>query len=164
MILLITASVNGPECARALLAASHTRTEVAPDTRAALNLLRENEYSAVVIDESISDAPAAQMEVLLKHLGTAVPVFVNLAISRKERIARDVATALRRVEQERVLARRAVEWELRSQLKADLTGIILFAQQAIATGELQTTAEAKIKTVCELAERMRLRLSSAASE
>jgi len=161
MILLITASANGPECARALLAAAHAKTEVAPDIRTALNRLRENEYTAVVIDESMADASASQLEVVFKHLGTAVPVFVNLGISRKDRVVRDVVTALRRVEQEKSFARRSVEWELRSQLKGDLTGILLSAQQALNVPTLPSAAETKLKSVCELADRMRTRLSTA---
>ena len=161
MILLITASANGPECARALLAAAHAKTEVAPDIRTALNRLRENEYTAVVIDESMADASASQLEVVFKHLGTAVPVFVNLGISRKDRVVRDVVTALHRVEQEKSFARRSVEWELRSQLKGDLTGILLSAQQALNVPTLPSAAETKLKSVCELADRMRTRLSTA---
>jgi hypothetical protein len=161
MILLITASANGPECARSLLATAHAKTEVAPDIRTALNRLRENEYTAVVIDESMADASASQLEVVFKHLGTAVPVFVNLGISRKDRVVRDVVTALRRVEQEKSFARRSVEWELRSQLKGDLTGILLSAQQALDVPTLPSAAETKLKSVCELADRMRIRLSTA---
>jgi len=161
MILLITSSANGPDCARALLSASRLKTEVAPDLHAALNRLREDEYTAVVVDDNVASASASQLEVLFKHLGTAVPVFVNLAISRKDRVVRDVLTALHRVEQEKTLARRSVEWELRSQLKGDLTGILLAAQQALDVPTLPGPAVSKLKNVCELANRMRTRLSSA---
>lgn len=164
MILLVTASVNGPDCARMLFSAAHVRAEVAPDVRTAITHLRETEYLAVVIDESMTEASVAQIDVLLKHLGTAVPVFVNMAISGKDRVARDVTTALRRVAQEKDLARRSVEWELRSELKADLTGILLSAQQALAVATLPSAAEAKMKTICELADRMRLRLSAAGAD
>lgn len=161
MILLITASANGPGCARALLAAAHTKTEVAPDVHTALNRLRENEYTAVVIDDSMADASSSELEVVFKHLGTAVPVFVNLGISRKDRVVREVVAALRRVEQEKSFARRSVEWELRSQLKCDLTGILLSAQQALDVPTLPSAAETRLKSVCELADRMRTRLSTA---
>jgi len=161
MILLITSSANGPDCARALLAASQVKAEVAPDLRTALNRFRENEYAAVVIDDNAANASAAQLDVLLKHLGTAVPVFVNLGISRTDRVVRDVLTAMHRVEQEKALARRSVEWELRSQLKGDLTGILLAAQQALDVPTLPSPAATKIKSVCELADRMRTRLSTA---
>lgn len=161
MILLITASVNGSECARALNSAANGKTEVVSDVRTAINHLRETEYSTVVIDESMTETPANQVDVLLKHLGTAVPVFVNMAISRKERVVRDVVTALRRVEQEKALAKRSVESELRNELKSDLTGILLSAQQAMSVALLPTAAEAKMKMVCELADRMKMRLSAA---
>ncbi len=161
MILLITNSVNGPECARALSSASQAKAELASDLHAALNRLRENEYSAVVVDDGIANASPTQLDVLFKHLGTAVPVFVNLGISRKERVVRDVVAAMKRLEQEKSLARRSVEWELRSQLKSDLTGILLSAQQALDMPTLPGAAVNKIKNVCELADRMRTRLSTA---
>lgn len=160
MILLITNSAIGPECARSLSSAAHAKTELAADVQAALNHLRENEYSAIVIDDAVNVSPS-QLDVLFKHLGAAVPVFVNLAISRKDRVVRDVMTALKRLEQEKELARRAVEWELRSQLRGDLTGILLSAQQALDLPALPGAAAIKLKNVCELADRMRMRLSTA---
>jgi DNA-binding NtrC family response regulator len=163
MILLVTASSNGTECAKALLAAVHEKTQVASDIRAALTCLRENEYQAVVMDESMTETSASQIDVVMKHLGTAIPVFVNLGVSRKDRVVRDVVTALRRVEAEKTFARKSVEWDLRSQLKADLTGIMLSAEQALAS-TLPSAAEAKLKTVCELAERMKARLSTAGGD
>jgi hypothetical protein len=160
MILLITASLHGHDCAVALLAASRTKLQLAPDLRTALHHLRQSEYSAVVIDESLGEAGTAQLDVVIKHLGTAVPVFVNLAVSRTQRVVRDVVAALHRVEQERSIARRAVEWELRGQLKCDLTGILLSAQQALAVPELPGAAQMKLRSVCEMADRMRVRLAA----
>ena len=160
MILLITNSANGPECARAIGSASHAKAEMVSDLQAATNRLREAEFSAVVIDDGISNLASSQLDVLFKHLGTAVPVFVNLAISRKDRVVRDVVTAMKRLEQEKDLARRSVEWELRSQLKSDLTGILLSAQQALDLPTLPGPAATKLKNVCELADRMRMRLST----
>src|SRR3954468_4656010 len=140
MILLITASANGPQCARELRTASHTKAELAPDIRTALALLREKEYVAVVLDDSLSNTSEAQIEVVLKHLGTAVPVFVNLGVSCCERVVREVLLALRRVDQEKAIARQSVQSELRSQLKGDLTGILLSAQQALDVPTLPGTA------------------------
>ena len=160
MILLVTTSANGPECARALLGASRVKTEVAPDVQTAVNRLRECEYTAVVIDDNVANASPSQLDILFKHLGTAVPVFVNLGISRKERVARDVVAAVRRLEQEKQVARRSVEWELRSELRGDVGGILLSAQQALELPALPCAAVAKLKNVCELADRIRTRLSA----
>jgi hypothetical protein len=98
---------------------------------------------------------------LVKHVGRAVPVFVNLAVSRMERVVRDVQAALRRAEQERAMARNAVESDLRSQLKGELTGILLWTQQALETPALPSSAESKLKSVYEAADKIRARLGVA---
>lgn len=158
MILLITTSSQRQECAKALLAATHTRVELAPDIRTAMTRLREQEFSAVVVDESLLEPSAKALDVLVKHMGRAVPVFVNLAVSRMERVIRDVQAALRRADQERSMARLAVESDLRSQLRGEITGILLWTQQALETPALPAAAEAKLKSVYEVADRMRTRL------
>jgi hypothetical protein len=161
MILLITNSSNGQECAKALLAATRIKTEVAADIRTALGRLRDQEFSAVVIDESLLDPGSKSLDMLVKHAGRAVPVFVNLAVSRMERVVRDVQAALRRVEQERSIARQAAESELRSELKGELTGILLWTQQALEDPGLSSSAESKLKCVFEAADKMRSRLGAA---
>ncbi len=158
MILLITNSSLGQECAAALLAATRLPTELARDIRAALIRLREKEFTAVVLDESLLEPSAKTIDLLVKHLGRAVPVFVNLAVSRMERVIRDVQAALRRADQERSLARTAVEADLRSQIKGELTGILLWTQQALETPALPSAAEAKLKSVYEVADKIRARL------
>jgi hypothetical protein len=88
-------------------------------------------------------------------------VFVNLAVSRMERVVRDVQAALRRAEQERSLARTTVESELRSQLRGELTGILLWTQQALEMPALPAAAHSKLMSVYEMADKMRERLGVA---
>ena len=158
MILLITNSSHGQECVKALQAATRIKTEFASDIRTALTRLSDQEFTAVVIDESLLEPSAKSLDMLVKHLGRAIPIFVNLAVSRMERVVRDVQAALRRAEQERSMARHAVESELRSQLKGELTGILLWTQQALETPALPSVAESKLKSVYEAADKMRARL------
>jgi DNA-binding NtrC family response regulator len=161
MILLITTSAFGQECVTALLAATRIKTELARDVRTALVRLREQEFTAVIIDESLLEPSAKTIDMLVKHLGRAAPIFVNLAVSRMERVVRDVQAALRRAEQERSLARSAAESELRSQLKGELTGILIWTQQALETPALPSAAESKLKSVYEMADKIRTRLGVA---
>ncbi|MBZ5629439.1 MAG: hypothetical protein LAO06_11310 [Acidobacteriia bacterium] len=161
MILLITTSAHGQECTVALLAATRIKTELARDIRTALVRLREQEFAAVVIDESLLEPSAKTIDMLVKHLGRAAPIFVNLAVSRMERVVRDVQAALRRAEQERSLARHAAEADLRSQLRGELTGILIGTQQALETPALPSAAEAKLKSVYEMADKIRSRLGVA---
>lgn len=162
MILLITHPAHGQECAAALMAATRIKTEIVREVRTALLRLREQEFQAVVIDESLLEPSAKTIDMVVKHSGRAVPIFLNLAVSRTERVARDVQAALRRAEQERELARRAAEFDLRGQLRDELTGILLWTQQALETPALPSAAEAKLKTVCEMADKIRERLGVAA--
>jgi hypothetical protein len=160
MNLLITSSAHGQDCATALLAATKIKTAVVPDVRTALARLREEEFSAVVVDESLFDASAKQMDVLLKHLGTAVPVFVNLATSRADRVVRDAQAALQRLECERAQARKAAAQELRGRFKDELTGILLWSEESLSMPAMPAPAQARIKLLRELAERMRAGLGA----
>jgi len=162
MILLITNSTHGQECATTLLAATRIKTEIAREVRTALARLREQEFDAVVIDESLLDPTAKTVDMLVKYSGRAVPIYLNLAVSRKERVARDVQAALRRAEQERQLVRHAAEFDLRGELKDELTGILLSIQQALETPALPAAAEVKLQTVGQMADKIRERLGVAA--
>lgn len=161
MILLITNSTHGQECAAALLAATRIKTLLAPDIRTALANLRDHEFSAAVIDESLLEPSAKSIDMLVKHLGRAVPVFVNLAVSRMERVIRDIQAALLRAEKERSVARQAVEFDLRGELRGELTGILLWTQQALELPALPAAAESKLKSVYETADKIRERLGVA---
>lgn len=161
MILLITKSSHDQECAAALLAATRINIVLAPDIRTALARLRDEEFSAVVVDESLLEPSAKSIDLLVKRLGRAVGVFVNLAVSRMERVVRDVQAALHRAEQERAVARQAVEFDLRGQLRSELTGILLWTQQALELPALPAAAESKLKSVYETADKIRERLGVA---
>ena len=162
MILLITKSSHGQESAEALLAATRIKTELAPDIRTALARLRDQEFQAVIIDESLLEPSVKTVDTVVKYSGRAVPIYLNLAVSRLERVTRDVQAALRRAEQERQLARHAVEFDLRGQLRDELTGILLSTQHALETPALPSAAEARLKTVCDIADRIIERLGVAA--
>ncbi|HVZ62039.1 MAG TPA: hypothetical protein VG892_14740 [Terriglobales bacterium] len=160
MILLITASEQGPGIARAIQAAGGTKTEVATDIRSAFEQLRKREFTAVIIDESLMELADGKLEVLLKRVEPAMPVFANLAISRPDRVVRDALNALRRAGQERSAAHNVVQAELRGQLRSELTAILLTAEQLLAA-KLPEPVEGKVKSVLEVAQRMRTRLGAA---
>jgi hypothetical protein len=160
MILLITASEQVAEVASAIQRANGEKTEVAGDMRTALDQLRKHEFSAVVIDESLMELGDGKLELLLKRVEPAMPIFVNLGISRTERVIRDVLTALRRASQERTAALTVVQAELRGQLRSELTAILLTTEQLLAA-RLPEPVEGKVRSMLEVAQRMRTRLGAA---
>ena len=71
------------------------------------------------------------LESLLNNIGLAVPVYVNLAVSNAERVARELRLALRRNRESRMIAVRAAESQLRSEIRDAVTGILLSTQLAM---------------------------------
>src|ERR1700691_6663516 len=96
MILLITPSARGPECAATLKESTGNETHWAENLQLALAHLREQTYSAVVIDQFLLETEPAESDQLLEHIDTAFPVYLNFAVSGMERLGRGVRSALHR--------------------------------------------------------------------
>ncbi len=157
MILLLTPSLCGHECAAALEAVAKEKVQLTPTLKAGLAHLRQGEFSIVVVDECLLDLDPDAGDLLARRMGTAYPVYVNLGISGSERVVKQIRAALRRREEERSLAFRAAEARLRSELRGDLTALLLSSDMVLAS-TLPADAQVKIKSMRELATRMRSRL------
>jgi hypothetical protein len=160
MILLVTSSHRRVECGIALEQAIGEAVEVCETVRKAASMLRNNEYSAVVLDDPMVEAEGEALESLLNNVGVAVPVYVNLAISNAERIARELRLALRRNRESRLIATRAAESLLRSEIRDAVTGILLSAELAMRIPEVPPDALEKLSSVCQLASSVRARLEN----
>ena len=77
---------------------------------------------------------------VLQHVGTAIPVYVNFAICGMERVVRELRAALHRRKREVLLARQGAEQGLRNELKDTITAILLSCELALQTPNLQATA------------------------
>ena len=73
MILLITPSAKVRECAKALEEATSEAMQVAPTLRQAATHLRSEEYSVVVLDQFLVEAEPEESDLVLQHIGPAVP-------------------------------------------------------------------------------------------
>jgi DNA-binding NtrC family response regulator len=155
MILLITPSARGQECAQALLAATTLPTQAASTLQAAIAKLREQEYSAVVIDQCLMEAEPDDGEVMLQHLGSSFPVYVNCAISGIERVVREVRSALSRRIREEEIARASATRVIWSELKESVTAILLSCDLVLASKDVSAPMAGKIQVIHDLATRMR---------
>lgn len=158
MILLITSSPRAQECAAVMQDATGESTGCAESMRAASKLLRSAEYSALVIDQYLVECDPTGTEVLLQHAGAAIPVYVNLAISGSERVARELKHAMRRNQKEREAAHRQAELAIRNELKDSVTALLLSCELALAVPQVPPAAQAKMRSACELAKSIRSRL------
>ena len=109
MIPFITPAARGQECATAIDLATAQPVLVSANLHDAATHLRANEYSAVIIDQCLAESDPDQAEQVLRHIKSAILVFVNCAISSSERIVRELRAALVRRRKEGVSARKAAE-------------------------------------------------------
>jgi hypothetical protein len=158
MILLITSSARGLECANTLKDATGRETQWAETLQQAIARLREQSYSAVVIDQFLMESEPAESDQLLEHLGTAFPVYLSFAVSGMERLVREVRSALHRRQREEIQARRSVEEQIRGEMFESLTAMLLSCDLAMAIPGVPAPAAEKIRVIDHLARDMRQRL------
>lgn len=153
MILLLTASERSQECATALQVATGQPTHCVGALFDAIGRLRSSEYQAAVLDQCVLDADLEQADLLIRHLGTATPVYVNGALAGIERIVDDVRTALSRRQIEICNARNYAESALRSELRAPLTALLLNCDLLLEM-TLDRGARSKIEVIQEMGRHM----------
>jgi hypothetical protein len=143
-----------------LKADTGNETHWAESLQQAMVQLREQSYTAVVIDQFLLENEPSESDLVLDHLGTAFPVYLNFAVSGMERLLREVRSALHRRKREETQARRSVEEQFRSEMCESLTVMLLSCELAMSVPNVPTPAAEKIRTIDNLAREMRLRLGA----
>ncbi len=158
MILVTTSLSAAGKCASALEEATGEATVVAATLSDALAKLQAQEFSAVVFDQLLLDAEPDETEVVLKHLGGAVPVYVNFAVASQDRLTRELRAALSRRTRELMVAKREAEQALRHELNEKVTALMLSCEMALQVPGLPELAETKMRAVDALAKEVRKKL------
>jgi hypothetical protein len=158
MILLVTTSSRAKEYVAAMERGTGHHAHLAGTVTQALGKMQVADYELLVIDQSLLEADSRALDTLLNRCGTAMPVYVNLALHSSERIARETQVALRRNQEEKLVAERAAGKLLRNELRGEVTGILLNSELALRHSGLAPEIAEKILSVRELAEKMRSRL------
>jgi hypothetical protein len=158
MLLVITPSAKALGSVQAIQQVTSEETHVVATSSQALAQLRAREYVAVLIDQAFMETEPVESDMVLEHIGTAVPVHVNFAINGMDRVARELRAALRRHEKQVLLVRQEVKQTLRNELKSTITALLLSCEMALQVPDLQSGAESRMRTVHELAQQMRLKL------
>ena len=160
MILLVSPIDRANECARALHENTGEEVVVAEDLRRAAALLRSNSYLAVVLDQHLLETEPDEIDTAMQHLGTAIPVQVNLAISGLDRLVREARAAVERRKREEAAARRAAVGALHSELNGPLTALLLECELALKVPGLPATAAEKLHSAHELVNQIRVQLET----
>jgi DNA-binding NtrC family response regulator len=160
MILLITPSARIKECAQSLESATSLAVHTAISLQEAGSRLREQEYAAVIVDQFLLEADPDESEQILQHIETAVPVYLNFAITGIPRVVRETRTALARRHREEKVARQSAERAVWNELKEDVTAMLLACDLALAVPNVPTPAVEKLRSVHDLAFHIRERLAA----
>jgi hypothetical protein len=161
MILLITSAAKAQECARDLQEAIHEPVTVCAALQEAVLQLREKEFSVVVFDLLLLNGQPDEGETVLKHLGSAVPVYLNFAITGIPRVVRELQWALQRRKREVLAAKTEAEQALRHELRDTVTALLLSCEMALQVPELPSTAQTKMQAVEALAKEVSAKLGRA---
>jgi hypothetical protein len=158
MLLVITPSAKAQGCAQAIQQITSKETHVASTLSQAMAQLRAQEYVAVLIDQAFLETEPVESDMVLEHIGTAIPVHVNFAISGMDRVVRELRAALQRHKKEVLLVRQEVQQALRNELKDTVTALLLSCEMALQVPNLPGAAEIKMRSARELAQEVRVKL------
>jgi hypothetical protein len=162
MILLISSIAKAHDCIRAIQDATNESVKVCASPPEAVADLQAQQFSAVIFDQVLLDSDPDEGRAVLKHLGTAAPVYVNFAISATGRIVRELRAALQRRKRELEAARQDAERILRNELNNSVTALLLSCEMALQVPGLPALAESKIQNVEALVKKMSATLAAIA--
>jgi len=158
MLLVITPSAKALGSVQAIQQITLEETHVAATSSQALARLRAQEYVAVLIDQACMETEPVESDMVLEHIGTAVPAHVNFAINGMDRVAHELRANLLRNERQILLVRQEVQQALRNELKGTITALLLSCEMALQVPDLQSEAKNRMRSVHELAREIRLKL------
>lgn len=161
MILLISSLDKAKACIETVEQASQESVELCSGVQEAINKLEAQEFSAVIFDQLVLDAELDQGEAILKHIGSAVPVYVNFAVAGVGRVTRELRSALQRRRREFLAANRDAAQALRRELNENITALLLSCEMALRVPDLPEQAESKMHDVQELARELSAKLATA---
>ena len=161
-ILLVTGVEGARNCADVIQKQLDMNVEVADGRKAALGLLRQREFAAVVVDETVAGCDPAAAEAIWERAGLAIPLQINFAVSGAARLIREIRAALHRREREQMLARKAAAAAVELELKTTVAGLLLQSQLALSSSEPASPVAEKLRMVASLAGDLRRQLSAAA--
>ena len=157
-VLMVTTVANAEECVRVVQESVGVDVELAASRKAGLSALRREEFSVVMVEESLAETDPQWAEEMRAAGGLAMLLHVNIAITGCTRLGREVRAALLRRNGERAAARRVAKRELENELKSSVTGLLLESELALREPSVSATLEPKLRRMVELAGAIRERL------
>jgi hypothetical protein len=157
MILLISPYANASACATHIERVVHDTVTIVNSMPAALATLRKSEFAAVVADDNLLESSPGSFDALLQRMAAAIPVILDVACLRPEKIAKHVLAAIQRRAMEAKIARQQATEELRGELKSDVTGLLLSSEILLKSGNMSPEISGSLRSLLEISRRMKAR-------
>jgi hypothetical protein len=158
-ILMVTGIEGARNCADVVSAQLCMDVKVASGRKDALAALRQHEFLAVVVDETLAECDPAAAEKICEHAGMAIPLQINFALSGAARLIREIRAALHRREREETVARKAAAAAIEAELKTTVAGLLLHSQLALNGSDVPAAIAERLRMVADLAGSLRQQLS-----
>jgi hypothetical protein len=163
MILVVTPHLAADQCEE-IHRATNEKVILTESLREAVALLRIETYLAVVLDQYVVETEPQELETVMRQLGTAIPLQVNLAVSGLSRLIREVRLAVQRRHHEAAAARRAALHMLQCELNGTVTALLLCCELALSHPGLSLVAVENIESAHNLVKKLRGQMESALAE
>lgn len=158
-ILMVTGIEGARNCGDSVSRQTGMEVEVAEGRKAALAALRERDFIAVVVDETIAECDPAAADAIWERSGIAIPLQINFALSGASRLVREIKAALHRREREQLVARRAAAAAVEAELKSTVAGLLLHSQLALTSSEASQPVTEKLRVIATLVADLRRQLN-----
>lgn len=130
-ILLLAAEPIAEQVGAGLRQAIPADVRVVSDRNSCLTVLRHEEFTLLLLEESLEEAEPESTRQLYDAAGTALVLTLNFGIANQARVTRQVSTALARRAREEGRVRDAAVTTLYRELNASVTGLLLESQLAL---------------------------------
>ncbi len=142
---------------KAVVEATGHRAQPVHSVRSAIEQLKKHLFVLVIIDDGLPELDDNNAKLLLTQAGSAIPVFVNFALSRPERVSSQAQLAIRQVQFEEEAVQRIARRQVEAPIRSALTTVILASERmsGLQTGPIP---EGQLKKVIDAAMRIRTKL------
>ena len=150
MILLVTPSERAAQLAAALHEATGEKISAVQSPAQATSILRAQSCRAVVIDQYLLETEPDEAAMAMAHIGTAIMVPVNLALSGLQRLVGEVRASLKRRDREEAAARDAAITKLHCELNDTVTALQLSIQLALRATAISDETSEQLRALRDL--------------
>ena len=157
VVLMVTSKDGADRFGAALSKGAGVVVEVVRSKRAALALLRRQQFAAIVVDTGLREAEKTSTDMLWQNTSGALPLEVDLGAFGLTSLTRLLRSVLDGREKSEEKLRESVKQTMSDDLRSTLTGLLLQSDMALRDKALTPAIEYRVRELRALADDLRSR-------